>query len=346
MSVRERRGVVPHHILVCWSHRYSLEDGDVLGQHEAIMRDKGYAWWGKFYKENDNRPFTQLEPAEQPVNGDETYLDQINQQIRDGVKTYLIIVNPHPGSASVHMAQLEEVVFKMFGGVPPDSEWFKHVPAYCFLDGKPSDQQSNLRFLCRHWFKITGDLQELDPSILESLVDVGEERLVTFSGPNLYPMIVAHKNDWDAAGDKGDSKFGYIRAYVDYEFDFVADENLRRAYRRRWREAQEQFRLGKYRHSVQDLASIMELLLDAQCGCKSLDQRDQSLKKTISTAIERGYLTLDGSGPVADEIREQRNRVHLGADTGRPISKPEASVLLDGFQLIYKDISKKLSRIK
>jgi hypothetical protein len=330
----------PQHILVCWSGRYSMSPDDVIGQHEEIMRRLGYAWWGKFYKENDSRPFTQLEPAEQPINGDEKYLDHIRKQIHDGVTTYLFVVNPHPSIPSIHMAQMDDVVFKMFGDLPPDRDWFKHVPAYCFKDGNPGMRQEDLRYICRHWFKIKGDLQEMDPSILDSLIDVGEERILGFSGPNFYPMLVAHKNDWEKSKENDIGKLGYIRAYVDYEFEFVNDENLRRAYRRRWREAQELFRLGKYRHSIQDLASIMELLLDEQCGCAA--PRDAKLYDTIDSAIERGFLKVEKSGAIAHEIRDQRNRVHLHNDAGRPINKMEASVLLDGFSLIYKDIARRL----
>lgn len=336
----------PIHILTCWDHYYGDDTSiGVIEDHEAIVKKNSFAWWGKLFQENDpTRVETSLEPAEYPLDGSKEIIEAIREQCKNGIPTYLYVLNPDPTHFSLKRVRIKKLMFGFFGTTPSGRDWYEHVPGYYFKDGIASSG-STLKYTCRYWFKIVADkdgsvFQDLEPEGLRELFKLQEARRITLSRPNFFPMpITEGAPDLELVSKYGK---GHVRKYVDFNFGFVEKDDRQKLYRKRWREAQELVRLGKYRNAVQDYGALVECLLqkDCKCGYGAVDMAD-----TISKASARGILS-DEAATAAEAMWNLRKIVHLDREIKKEydLGQNEAEETLDRFQLIYFDIENAFKR--
>jgi len=206
--------------------------GGVIGSHEAVLKDKGCFWWGKFFQRwnEETRSWDYLEPYGESIDvkKNQPLVHSIRKKVENrlliGQPVYLYLYNPNPPTPCLHVANIQQLFCGTGNDMPVDTDSempaCAFVPDYLLLDPTERRNRRNcqgcrldasercgMRFLCNFWFKVNapephigdknGPMRRFTgPDLqreLENLIDGVTNEAINFAIPAFYPLFVFQK---------------------------------------------------------------------------------------------------------------------------------------------------------
>jgi hypothetical protein len=208
-----RIGEETFHFFLSYNERPLSTDGKTIIEcHQDVIRNWGFAWWGKFAKKRDSDgEYHKIDPFGESLNAHQESMlsNNIQKNVRDRVtnhqKVYLYLYNPNPPKMSLHVCNVldfwyGEGVLPYNNGAPQDFPQCAYLPRYYFQKRekmcrtcKKTDQaRCVLEFLSNFWFKIDQieEIKDRDSEFI-NLFNVFTRLPIDFSLPIFYPLLVA-----------------------------------------------------------------------------------------------------------------------------------------------------------